>query len=81
MVQSDSGEENWSGNLRHLQKGDRVKLQPGIGEGYGEDVIAEVLENPTDGLWIRARYISFPSNPSLEGTEEQIYLTEVLDRV
>lgn len=57
-------------NLRELVPGDRVK---------SGDVIIEVVENPEDGMWIRGRYVSFPSNPSLEGTEDQIFAGDITD--
>jgi hypothetical protein len=38
-----------------------------------------VIENPQDGMWIRARYISFPANPGLEGTEDQVFAADITD--
>lgn len=60
-------------NLRELKPGDRVKV--------GDDVIIEVVENPEDGMWIRGKYISVPSNPSAEGTEEQIFAADVTEKI
>ena len=56
-------------NLRELKLGDRVKL---VG-----DVIIEVVENPEDGMWVRGKYITVPSNPSAEGSEDQIFAADV----
>lgn len=59
-------------NIRDLDPGERVAL-------FG-DIVAEVVENPRDGMWMRAKYITFPSNTSLEGTEDQIFATDVMGR-
>jgi hypothetical protein len=56
-------------NLRELKPGDRVKLTG--------DIIIEVIENPEDGMWIRGKYITVPSNPKAEGTEDQIFASDV----
>ncbi len=59
-------------NIRDLDPGDRVALYGGI--------VAEVVDNPRDGMWMRARYITVPSDTSKEGTEDQIFATDVMDR-
>jgi len=56
-------------NLRELKPGDRVRITG--------DVIIEVLENPEDGMWVRAKYITVPGNPAAEGTEDQIFASDV----
>ncbi len=58
-------------NLRELVPGERV---------MSGDVIIEVVDNPADGMWIRGRYVHFPANPSLEGTEDQIFAADITDR-
>lgn len=58
-------------NLRELAPGELVKAG---------DVIIEVIENPTDGMWIRGKYVSVPGNPALEGTEDQIFAGDITDR-
>ncbi len=43
---------------------------------------AEVVENPKDGVWVFAKYLSCPEDPSLEGTEDMFFaqdIVEVLD--
>ena len=59
-------------NLRELQPGDKVKLTGGI--------IIEVIENPEDGMWIRGKYLEVPGNPKAEGTEDQIFASDVQER-
>ena len=74
---TDKGKESagvgWSGNLRDLVQGDQIRL-----EG---DIIAEVVNNPKDGLWIRAKFIRVPGEPAQEGTEGQVFLTQVEDKI
>ena len=60
-------------NLRELQLGEKVKLAGGI--------VVEVVENPEDGMWIRGKYITFPGNASLEGTEDQIFASDVVEKI
>lgn len=59
-------------NLRELVPGERLKLSG--------DIVVEVVENPEDGMWVRAKYIVVPSNPSAEGTEDQIFAADVIER-
>jgi hypothetical protein len=59
-------------NLRELKPGERLKLTG--------DIVVEVVDNPQDGMWVRAKYISVPSNPSAEGEEEQIFAGDVIER-
>ena len=58
-------------NLRELVPGELVKMG---------DVVVEVVDNPQDGMWIRGKYISFPGNPALEGTEDQIFAADISER-
>ena len=41
-----------------------------------------MVENPKDGVWVFAKYLSCPDDPSLEGTEDMFFaqdIVEVLD--
>ncbi len=58
-------------NVMELKPGDTIHL-PG-------DITAEVVSNPRDGIWIQARYVSVPENPSQEGTEEMIFAEDLVD--
>ncbi len=58
-------------NVIELEPGDKIQLDG--------DVIAEVVSNPRDGIWIQARYVTYPGNPSVEGTEEMIFAEDILD--
>ena len=61
-------------NLMLLEAGTKVATTAGA--------TVEVVENPKDGVWIFAKYLTCPDDPSLEGTEDMICaqdLVEVLD--
>ncbi len=57
-------------NIIGLEPGDRIQLDG--------DVIAEVVSNPRDGIWIQARYVTYPGDPSVEGTEEMIFAEDIV---
>lgn len=60
-------------NVMGLKPGDQVLL--------AADVVVEVVSNPKDGIWIQARYIKVPDDPSQEGTEEMIFAEDMIDQV
>ncbi|HEX5319893.1 MAG TPA: hypothetical protein VFW46_12095 [Stellaceae bacterium] len=57
-------------NVRDLAPGTRVALADG-----GE---AEIVDNPADGVWVFARYLSSPRDPGLVGQEEMIFAQDVV---
>lgn len=57
-------------NVIDLKPGDRIRL--------GGGVIAEVISNPRDGIWIEARYVKVPDEPSQEGTAEMIFAEDIV---
>ncbi|ETX08877.1 MAG: hypothetical protein ETSY2_02790 [Candidatus Entotheonella gemina] len=58
-------------NILDLFPGDKIRLDG--------DVIAEVTGNPRDGIWIEARYVKVPNDPSLEGAVEMIFAEDILE--
>lgn len=60
-------------NILELFPGDKIRLDG--------DIIAEVTSNPRDGVWIQARFVKVPSDPSLEGEEEMIFAEDILELV
>lgn len=58
-------------NIRPLEPGRRLKLR--------DDSLVEVVWNPHDGMWIRAKYIECPEDSSLEGSEELIFTQDVAE--
>jgi hypothetical protein len=58
-------------NVIELKPGDKIQL--------GGNVIAEVIANPRDGIWIEARYVKVPDDPSQEGIEEMVFAEDIVD--
>jgi hypothetical protein len=56
-------------NIRDLAIGTRVVL-----DGGAE---VEIVDNPRDGVWLFARYLSSPGDPELVGQEEMIFAQHV----
>jgi hypothetical protein len=56
-------------NIRDLAIGTRVVL-----DGGAE---VEIVDNPRDGVWLFARYLSSPGDPELIGQEEMIFAQHV----
>ena len=57
-------------NIRTLGTGTRITLADGA--------TAEVVDNPADGVWVFARYLSSPRDPSLVGQEEMIFAQDIV---
>ena len=57
-------------NVRDLAPGSSVML---VG---GAEV--EIIDNPRDGMWLLARYLSSPRDPALVGREEMIFAPDVV---
>jgi len=57
-------------NVRDLAPGTAIVLTGGAE--------AEIVENPRDGVWLFARYLSSPRDPTLVGQEEMIFAQDVV---
>ena len=60
-------------NIRDLAPGTSVVLTGGAE--------AEIVDNPRDGIWLVARYLSSPRDPALVGREEMVFAADVVDLV
>ena len=58
-------------NVRDLAPGTTVVLLSGAE--------AEIVDNPRDGVWLFARYLSSPSDPGLVGQEDMIFAQDVIE--
>jgi hypothetical protein len=58
-------------NIRDLTVGTRVVL--------GSGAEAEIVDNPNDGVWLFARYLSSPNDPAMVGQEEMIFAQDVIE--
>ena len=54
-------------------------LEPGAKIGLSDGSTAEVVSNPMDGVWVFARYLSSPNDPSLTGSEDMIFAADVVE--
>ncbi|MEC5408601.1 hypothetical protein VOM14_23910 [Paraburkholderia sp. MPAMCS5] len=57
-------------NFMDLKAGQRLKLKEGV--------LAEVIENLGDGIWVQVRYLEAPDSPSIVGTEELCHCEEAV---
>ena len=53
-------------------------LTPGMQIVLVDGAIAEVVSNPLDGVWVFARYLSSPADPSVVGSEEMIFAQDIV---
>ncbi|HTV87904.1 MAG TPA: hypothetical protein VME41_02710 [Stellaceae bacterium] len=58
-------------NIRTLAPGTRIVTVDGA--------IAEIVSNPADGVWLFARYIESPDDPSRIGEEDMIFAQDVVE--
>jgi hypothetical protein len=58
-------------NIRDLAVGTRVKLSTGAE--------VEIVDNPKDGVWLFARYLSSAGDPTMVGSEEMIFAQDVVE--
>ena len=57
-------------NIRDLEPGTSVVLMGGAE--------AEIVDNPGDGIWLFARYLTSPRDPALVGQEEMIFAQDIV---
>jgi hypothetical protein len=57
-------------DLVAIEEGAKVKLRDGE--------IAEVVDNPRDGMWILLRFLEAPDDPARVGQEELVFWADVL---
>jgi hypothetical protein len=57
-------------NIRDLPAGAKIVLINGAE--------AEIVDNPADGVWLFARYLSSPADPGLVGQEEMVFAQDVV---
>lgn len=58
-------------NVLSLEPGTRVRLMG--------DMVAEVITNPQDGVWLFVRYLASPGTTVQEGSEEMVFAEDVLE--
>ena len=58
-----------------------VELSPGMRIRVANGGTAEVVENPKDGMWVIARYVTSPEDPAQVGQEEMVFAQDVVEIV
>lgn len=53
-------------------------LAPGMSVVLANGAKAEIVDNPGDGIWLFARYLSSPADLALVGQEEMIFAQDVV---
>ena len=53
-------------------------LEPGTSVVLADGAVAEIVTNPGDGMWLFARYLTSPLDPTLVGQEEMIFAPDVV---
>ena len=53
-------------------------LAPGTSIVLADGAEAEIVTNPGDGMWLVARYLSSPRDPTLVWQEEMIFAPDVV---
>jgi hypothetical protein len=54
-------------------------LEPGTRIGLIDGATAEIVSNPMDGVWVFARYLSSPDDPSRVGSEEMFFAQDIVE--
>ncbi len=58
-------------NLITIEEGSRISIINGA--------TAEVVNNPKDGVWVFAKYLTSPEDPDLIGTEDMIFAQDIAE--
>jgi hypothetical protein len=54
-------------------------LVPGMQIVLVDGAVAEIVSNPMDGVWVFARYLSAPGDPSVVGSEAMIFAQDIAE--
>ncbi len=57
---------------------DMLTLKPGDRLVLRDNVLAEVVENMEDGMWVQVRYLEVPANAGDVGTEELCHAQDIV---
>ncbi|SVA12400.1 uncharacterized protein METZ01_LOCUS65254 [marine metagenome] len=58
-------------NLITLEEGAKLATTAGA--------TVELVENPKDGVWVFAKYVTCPDDPSLVGTEDMFFAQDIIE--
>jgi hypothetical protein len=60
-------------NILTIKAGERLQLKEGI--------VAEVIENMEDGMWLQVRYLEVPGNPADVGLIELCHAQDIVKNI
>lgn len=78
MTEKNTKEGGGSIRLEGVLSLDLVAIKEGAHVKLVGGEIAEVVDNPRDGMWILLRYLDSPDDPGRIGEEELIFWADVL---
>ena len=58
-------------NLITLEEGAKLATTAGA--------TVELVENPKDGVWVFAKYVTCPDDPSLVGSEDMFFAQDIIE--
>lgn len=54
-------------------------LEAGVKIATTAGATAEVVENPKDGVWVFAKYLTSPEDPDLVGSEDMFFAQDIVE--
>ena len=73
--------ESWTrgGERKMAEVVNLITLEPGAKVATSAGATVEVVDNPKDGIWVFAKYLTCPDDPSLEGTEDMFFAQDLVE--
>jgi hypothetical protein len=56
-----------------------ITLKEGVKLITTAGATVELVENPKDGVWVFAKYVIHPDDPSLVGTEDMFFAQDIME--
>ncbi len=56
-----------------------ITLEEGVKLVTTAGATVELVENPKDGVWVFAKYVINPDDPSLVGTEDMFFAQDIVE--
>lgn len=78
MTGKDTKQKGGSKRLEGVLTLDLLSLETGAKLKLVGNRIAEVVDNPRDGMWILLRYLVAPDDPAVIGQQELIFWADIL---
>ena len=66
-----------NGESQRAQVINLITIEEGATISTINGATAEVVNNPKDGVWVFAKYLTSPEDPELVGTEDMIFAQDI----